>query len=318
LDRVIEVEGLSKTFRPPFRTRKVEAVKSVSFTVERGEVYGFLGPNGAGKTTTIKVLTGLIRPTAGRVSVLGGDPSDIGVRQRLGFLPEQPYFYDYLKPSELLDTFGRLFGMERQARRRRIDELLETVGLSHVRQRRLRKFSKGMLQRVGIAQALLNDPDLIILDEPMSGLDPIGRKEVSDLVASLKSAGKTIFFSSHILADIERLCDRVMIIDKGAMKSSGKLDDLLSGGHLEKEAMVSGKADTTEISTWPGVVRVEAAGPDAARVVCASDRSNEVLGRLIEAGLSVNSLTDKKISLESLIMDLAEKRDVPAGGEVAR
>ncbi|MBL6974991.1 MAG: ABC transporter ATP-binding protein [Deltaproteobacteria bacterium] len=317
MDHVIEVEGLAKTFRPPFRTRKVEAVKSVTFAVEKGEVYGFLGPNGAGKTTTIKVLTGLIRPTAGKVAVLGGAPRDIGVRQRVGFLPEQPYFYDYLKPRELLDTFGRLFGMDRALRKRRIDELLELVGLTHARERRLRKFSKGMLQRVGIAQALLNDPELIILDEPMSGLDPIGRKEVSDLVASLKAEGKTIFFSSHILADIERLCDRVMIIDQGLMKAAGRLGELLAGGRQEKEVLVGGDKDVSGIAEKPGVVRVEAMGADATKIVCSGAGFEDVLRGLLDGGFSVVSVTDGRMSLESLIMDLAGQGAEPPTGEVA-
>jgi len=316
LENVIEVDGLSKTFRPPFRARKVEAVKSVSLTVRRGEVYGFLGPNGAGKTTTIKVLTGLIRPTSGKVVVLGGAPGDINVKQHIGFLPEQPYFYDYLKPGELLDVFGRLFGMGRQVRRRRIDELLELVGLTDARNRRLRKFSKGMLQRVGIAQALLNDPDLVILDEPMSGLDPLGRKEVSDLVASLKSEGKTVFFSSHILTDIERLCDRVMIIDRGVMKASGRLGDLLSGGRLEKDVLVSAGGDLQRLADWPGVEGVEPVGPDSTRIVVAGPQSDAVLHRLLEDDFPIMSVTDRRMSLETLIMDLAESGGAKAPGEV--
>ncbi len=303
----IQVEGLSKTFRPPFRLKKVRAVRSVSFTVQPGEVFGFLGPNGAGKTTTIKVLTGLIRPTAGRVRVLGGSPNDNEVKARLGFLPEQPYFYDYLKPTELLDIFGRLFGLDRATRRRRIHELLDLVGLSHAKDRTLRKFSKGMLQRVGLAQALLNDPDLLILDEPMSGLDPIGRKEVADLIASLKARGKTIFFSSHIMADIERLCDRVVILDRGEMKAEGRLEDLLAGGRWEKEVIVRARAEDAApgCETWPGVVRVEEVDARTWRVVTTGEEFGPVLERLLQAGLEVVGAGDHRMSLEDLIMRLA-------------
>ncbi len=307
----ILVEGLCKTFRPPFRLKKVRAVRSVSFTVNPGEVFGFLGPNGAGKTTTIKVLTGLIRPTAGRATVLGGPPTSIQVKARVGFLPEQPYFYDYLKPTELLDIFGRLFGMDRSTRRRRIHELLEAVGLAHAKDRTLRKFSKGMLQRVGLAQALLNDPELLILDEPMSGLDPIGRKEVADLIASLKARGKTIFFSSHILADIERLCDRVVILDRGEIKAEGRLDDLLAGGRWEKEAVVRVRpgGDGPRVETWPGVIRVEEIDPATLRVVASGEAFNPVLQRLVEAGFEVVGAGDRRLSLEALLMGLTRRGD---------
>ena len=310
MTNAIEVENLVKTFRPPFRVKKVRAVRSVSFRVETGEVFGFLGPNGAGKTTTIKVLTGLIRPTSGSARVLGGPPDSLEVRSRVGFLPEQPYFYDYLKPAELLDIFGRLFGMDRTTRRRRIDELLDLVGLSHAKDRTLRKFSKGMLQRVGLAQALLNDPELLILDEPMSGLDPIGRKEFSDLIASLKRRGKTIFFSSHILADIERLCDRVVILHQGEIRAQGRLQDLLAGGRWEKEAVVriSEPANGDRIATWPGVTRVERLDAQTVRVVAPGERFSELLQSLLQAGFSVESAGDRRVSLESLIMNLAGAR----------
>lgn len=305
MDAVIEVEHLSKTFRPPFRLKKVRAVVDVSFRVMRGEVFGFLGPNGAGKTTTIKVLTGLIKPTSGKVRVLSGDPHSIEVRRRIGFLPEQPYFYDYLTPVELLDIFGRLFGLEKGERRRRIHELLDMVGLSHAKDRTLRKFSKGMLQRVGLAQALLNDPDLLILDEPMSGLDPIGRKEFSDLIASLKGRGKTIFFSSHILADIERLCDRVVILDKGVMKAEGDLQSLLAGGRWQKEIVVQSDTPINE-ATPPEVEAVERLDAKTMRLIVDGALCEAVLKKVVEAGWRVVSVGDRRMSLESLIMSLAK------------
>jgi ABC-2 type transport system ATP-binding protein len=312
VELAIEVRDLKKTFRTPLRRRKVEAVKSVTLDVERGDIFGFLGPNGAGKTTTIKVLTGLVRPTAGTVKVLGGDPDDIRVKARVGFLPEQPYFYDYLKPSELLDIFGRLYGMSRDLRRRRIGELMERTGIAHAGDRVLRKFSKGMLQRVGIAQALLNDPELVILDEPMSGLDPIGRKDVIDLIASLKARGTTVFFSSHILADIERLCDRVVVLDKGVMRASGRLADLLSGGPDEREVLVRG-GEGAVLPCVPGVTRTEAISPGVSRLVCGGPDSNAVMSALLAAGLTILSVNERRMTLEELVVGRARA----SGGERA-
>lgn len=305
MDNVIEVEGLQKHFRTAMRRRRVEAVRSVSFRVGRGEIFGFLGPNGAGKTTTIKTMVGLIRPTSGRVRVLGGEPGALAVMARVGFLPEQPYFYDYLKPQELLDTFGRVFGMPAALRKRRIDELLARVGLDHARGRTLRKFSKGMVQRVGIAQALLNDPELVILDEPLSGLDPIGRKEVIDLIADLKAQGKTVFFSSHILADIERLCDRVVIIDRGVVRAEGTLGELLGAGRADKEILVEGDVAADALGDLPGVRRVDRIGPDTHRAVVAGDRSDEVLRQVLARGARVAGVTEQRMSLEALFLDRA-------------
>ncbi|HRC56640.1 MAG: ABC transporter ATP-binding protein [Myxococcales bacterium] len=223
----IEVRGLEKTYRTPFRRRKVEALRGVSFSVERGRVFGFLGPNGAGKTTTIRVLMGLIRPSAGSCRIMGHDlPSQVA-RSRVGFLPEQPYFYDYLTVSELLDLAGRLFGLDRATRRRRADELIAKVGLDRARSQSLKKYSKGMLQRAGLAQALMNDPDVVVLDEPTSGLDPVGRKEVRELILELRDAGKTVFFSSHILSDVETIADEIAIVARGQIQSQGTPRELV-------------------------------------------------------------------------------------------
>ena len=180
----------------------------MTFSVERGQIFGFVGPNGAGKTTTIRTLMGLIRPTGGAATILGHAIPSRAARAQVGFLPESPYFYDYLTVGELLDLAGRLFGVPRDARKKRADELIERVGLGRARTQSLKKFSKGMLQRAGLAQALMNDPELVVLDEPMSGLDPIGRKEVRDLILELRDQGKTVFFSSHILTDIEAIADQ--------------------------------------------------------------------------------------------------------------
>jgi len=214
---VLKTEAVCKKFSVGFWGRTVAAVERLDLEVRRGEIFGFLGPNGAGKTTTLKILTGLIYPTSGKAWILGREVGDVGVKHQVGFLPEAPYFYDYLTGEEFLRFYGQLFGLGGQRLSERIAMLLSVVGLSEARSLQLRKFSKGMLQRIGIAQALINDPNLVILDEPMSGLDPVGRKEIRDLILRLRDQGKTIFFSSHILHDAEVLCDRVGIINQGRM-----------------------------------------------------------------------------------------------------
>jgi ABC-2 type transport system ATP-binding protein len=235
----IEFQGLSKDYPTGFLSlRRVRALDSLSLTVERGEIFGFLGANGAGKTTAIKVLLRLIAPSAGHARILGHDAGDLAVHARIGYLPEAPYFYDYLTARELLEYCAQLFGYTRVARRERAATVLRRVNLDESAwNRQLRKFSKGMLQRVGLAQALVNDPEVVILDEPMSGLDPIGRRQVRDLIASLRAGGTTVFFSSHIIADIEVLCDRVAILSRGRLTHLGRLDELREGGdvagHLE-------------------------------------------------------------------------------------
>jgi ABC-2 type transport system ATP-binding protein len=235
----IEIRGLTKDYATGFlHLRRVRALDGLSLSVERGEIFGFLGGNGAGKTTAIKVLMRLMTPTAGSARLLERDVAEVGVHARVGYLPEQPYFYDYLTARELVEYCAELFGYGRAARRARAADLLRRVHLDESAwDRQLRKFSKGMLQRVGLAQALVNDPELVLLDEPMSGLDPIGRRQVRDLIASLRGGGVTVFFSSHIIADIEVLCDRVAILRRGRLAHVGRLDELRqrvdAAGHLE-------------------------------------------------------------------------------------
>ena len=226
-DVVLAVERLTKEYRTPWRRKKVVAVAEATLSVERGEIFGFVGPNGAGKTTTIRTLMGLIRPTAGRCTIFGETVPSPAARARLGFLPEAPYFYEYLTPRELCDLTGRMFGLDGATRRRRGGELLERVGLIAAADRPLRKLSKGMLQRAGLAQALVNEPELVVLDEPMSGLDPIGRKEVRDLIVELQAKGTTVFFSTHILPDVEAVCDRVAMIAGGRVREVGPVAQLL-------------------------------------------------------------------------------------------
>src|SRR5438067_6028166 len=225
----IEILGLEKNYMVGFwRKRCKRALQPLNLTVEDGEIFGFLGPNGAGKTTTLKLLMGLVFPTAGTARILGHDWTDPKVKAQIGFLPEQPYFYDYLTAHELLDYYGQLSGVPAKDRKRRIEEVLALVGLTDVKGVQLRKFSKGMLQRAGIAQAILHTPKLVFFDDPMSGLDPLGRREVRDLMEQLKHEGKTVFFSTHILSDAEALCDRVAIIHKGELRGVGAVEDLTS------------------------------------------------------------------------------------------
>lgn len=232
----IEIQGLSKNYAVGFWKKQLRpALKPLSLTVEAGETFGFLGPNGAGKTTTLKLLMGIIFPSEGSATILGKSFRDPEVKRKIGFLPEQPYFYDYLSAPELLDYYAQLSGVPAQARKQRIFSLLDRVGLGDVGNKQLRKFSKGMLQRVGIAQAIIHDPEVVFLDEPMSGLDPLGRHEVREMIQGLKDEGKTIFFSTHILSDAEALCDRVAVIHKGELRGIGVVNDLRTptGGKSE-------------------------------------------------------------------------------------
>ncbi len=224
---VLEVQDLYKTFRIGFLRKKVEAVRGVSFAVKEGEIFGLLGPNGAGKTTTLKVMMGLISADKGKFRILAEDGLRSNSRRKVGFLPENAYFHEYLNCYELLRFYGKLFGLSKANIRERSEKLIEQVGLTDAAKRPLRKFSKGMLQRIGLAQALIAEPKLLILDEPMSGLDPMGRKFVADLVAERNATGVSVLFSSHILSDVERLCDRVVILNKGIKVEEGTIDELV-------------------------------------------------------------------------------------------
>ena len=233
----IKIDGLTKTFRLLMQKEPVKAVDDLSLEVSEGEIFGFLGPNGAGKTTTIKMLLGIIFPTAGSAQILGMPIGDIEIKRQISYLPESPYFYEYMSGQELLDFYGRLFGLSHSARRQKVEELLKTVGLYADRRKPLSQYSKGMLQRIGIAQALINDPKLLIFDEPTSGLDPIAHMDVRDLILDLKAQGKTVFLSSHQLSDVEMVCDRVSILNRGKLLKVGSLCDLLAGGKVEITVM---------------------------------------------------------------------------------
>jgi ABC-2 type transport system ATP-binding protein len=243
MSAAVETFELSKDYRVGFwRPRPYRALDKISFEVEPGGVFGFLGPNGAGKTTTLKLLMQLVFPTSGSAKILGKPVGDVSVKRRIGFLPENPYFYDNLTAEELLGYFASLFGYHGEERRKRVSRLLDEVGIGAERRLQLRKFSKGMIQRVGLAQAIVNDPEVVFLDEPMSGLDPLGRREVRQLILRLRDEGRTVFFSSHILSDAETLCSRIAIVAKGRLMATGALADILTVRMLGWEIVVDGLA----------------------------------------------------------------------------
>jgi ABC-2 type transport system ATP-binding protein len=240
MDAAIKIEDLHKSFKTGFLLQKKKILKGISLTVGKGEIFGYLGPNGAGKTTTIKCLLGLIFPEKGNMEILGHPHLSLKAKEKIGFLPENPYFYDYLSASEFLDFYSRLFGIKKQEKEEKIHSLLKTVSLESAKDLQLRKFSRGMLQRIGLAQAMLNDPDLVLLDEPLGGLDPLGRKEIRDIIIKLKEQGKTVFLSSHILQDIEMICDQVAILVDGKIINQGNLQDLVSEKIFFTEIVLSG------------------------------------------------------------------------------
>lgn len=310
---VIETENLTQDYLTGFwRKRKVRALDGLSLRVEAGEAFGLLGPNGAGKTTTFKILMGLITPTTGTARILGSPIYQVEMRQRMGYLPEQPYFYDYLTAREFMVYCGALCDLSKSESRRRADDLLAQVGLSDSADKQLRKFSKGMLQRVGLAQALINDPEVLFLDEPMSGLDPLGRREVRDLIVSLRAGGKTIFFASHILTDVEAMCDRVAILNKGRLIESGKLSEILKSRGNEIEVVISG-IDEQSLFLIREFAAAAMATPEGARVRLKNDHD---LSRLLElthkAGGRIVSVNPLRESLEDFFV-----REVTAGNDEA-
>jgi ABC-2 type transport system ATP-binding protein len=296
---VLEVRKLVKSYWGHLRLRRYRVLKGLSLSVSKGEIFGLLGQNGAGKTTTIKILLGLVFPDEGAVRLFGRKSTVVAVKERVGFLPENPYFYEYLTGREFLDYCGRLFGYSAYERERRIDAILDRVGMKGRAETQLRKYSKGMLQRIGLAQALINDPDLVILDEPMSGLDPIGRREFRDIILSLKERGKTVFFSSHILSDAEALCDRVGIVKDGVLSAEGKLGDLLRPTVRHWEVTFSGPPFA--ILGSPGEVVAVRGSETLARV-----ESEAGLGALLETirlkGGVLISVIPRRDTLEDLYL----------------
>ncbi len=274
----IEILGITKSYPVGFfRHKRRTALQPLNLTVEEGETFGFLGPNGAGKTTTLKILMGIVFPNSGEARILGHHFHDPEIKKQIGFLPEQPYFYDYLSAPELLDYYAQLSGVAKEQRRKRIPELLARVGLPDVGKMQLRKLSKGMLQRVGIAQAIIHDPKIVFLDEPMSGLDPIGRREIRELILSLKQEGRTVFFSTHILSDAEALCDRVGVIHKGVLRGIGVVEDLKSQ-HADKSEVVWQGAQA--LNTVKGMVDQSHVTGETVRAVVQTTNLDALLEKL--------------------------------------
>lgn len=316
-DCAVQVQQLRKIFRVGFWGRRVIAVDGISFDVRHGEIFGFLGPNGAGKTTTIKMLMGLIYPSGGTATLFGQTIGDPTAKAKVGFLPESPYFYDYLTGREFLQFYGHLFGLWGSALNKRVDELLEMVGMVHARDLQLRKFSKGMLQRVGIAQALINDPELVVLDEPMSGLDPIGRKEVRDLIFRLKDSGKTVMFSSHILHDAELLCDRVAMIMKGKLVACGHVSELIAGDTTHEVDMVIDRLLPEALERIkPLANKVVLQGERVMVVLTSQQRVDEVLDVIHSAKAKLVAVTPHKASLEDLFIRKATGEQQPVEARV--
>jgi ABC-2 type transport system ATP-binding protein len=301
-DLAIDVRDLRKTYRTPFARRKVEALRGVTFEVQRGHIFGFVGPNGAGKTTTIRTLMGLIRPTSGSAMILGQKIPSRAARFKVGFLPESPYFYDYLTVGELLDLAGRLFGVPSDLRKKRANELIERVGLDRARSQSLKKFSKGMLQRAGLAQALMNDPELVVLDEPMSGLDPIGRKEVRELILSLRDQGKTVFFSTHILSDVEAITDRVAIVARGTLQAHGTPSELVKQTILGTDVMIRIAADVDTTALTEGADRVRRKDDELSLTLHTGADVDAWVTRAHAAGAKIVSIAPRHETLEDLFL----------------
>lgn len=304
-DVVLEVKGLRKVFHIGFFRKRVEAVNGTSFNVRRGEIFGLLGPNGAGKTTTIKSILRLIFPTEGDIRIFGRSGGDREAAKRVGYMPENPYVYQYLRPLEFLDLCGRLVGIPKAARRARSEQMIDSVGLRHAVDRPIGKLSKGMMQRIGLAQALLHDPELLVLDEPMSGLDPIGRKEVRDILLEQRAHGKTLLFTSHILSDVELLCDRVVIMQHGKITSEGKVHDLLESAGRRVEIQLSGASPSLKNSLGSrGTVLDDGAGHLTLQVE-GQKTVDEVLRISNAAGARLDALIPERQTLENLFMQNA-------------
>jgi ABC-2 type transport system ATP-binding protein len=310
----IEILGLEKTYMVGFwRKRPKRALQPLHLTVEHGEIFGFLGPNGAGKTTTLKMLMGLVFPTAGTARILSKEWTDPEVKAQIGFLPEQPYFYDYLTAHELLDYYGQLSGVPTKDRKSRIDEMLQRVGLTDIKGLHLRKFSKGMLQRVGIAQAILHNPKLVFLDEPMSGLDPLGRREVRDLILELQQEGKTVFFSTHILSDAEALCDRVAIIHKGELRGVGAVEELTKSVQGKVEMVWQGTQVPASMKALGAEFHVTG---ETVRAVVSENQQDSAIDALRRERLRLISITPLRTSLESYFVEKLQHSQTTAGTSV--
>ena len=307
----IEILGLEKTYTVGFWRKKPKcALRPLNLKIERGEIFGFLGPNGAGKTTTLKLLMGLVFPTAGSARILGMELDDPRMKAQIGFLPEQPYFYDYLTARELLEYYGQLSGVSAKDRSGKVNEVLARVGLPDVARVQLRKFSKGMLQRAGIAQAILHNPKLVFFDEPMSGLDPLGRREVRDLMEQLKQEGKTVFFSTHILSDAEALCDRVAIIHKGGLRGVGAVEDLTSTVQGKVEVIWQGTQIPASMKALGAECHVTG---DTVRAILPENQQDAAIDSLRRERIRLIAITPLRTSLEAYFVEKLQHSQTTAG-----
>ena len=282
---VIETRNLTKVYRDFWGRQKVRALKALDLEIKKGEIFGLLGPNGSGKTTTIKLLLGLLFPTSGEALVFGKDSSDVGKNERVGFLPEESYLYKFLNAEETLDFYGRLFDMPAHIRKQRVDYLIDLVGLGWARRRQLKEYSKGMTRRIGLAQALINDPDLVILDEPTSGLDPIGTREMKDLIIRLRDEGKTVLMCSHLLGDVQDVCDRIAILYQGELKELGRVDSLLQ------------VRDVTQL---------KASG-------LSKEAEDELRAVVAKHGGTLNEIDNPRTTLEELFLNIVEESEQRPG-----
>ena len=308
----IETEKLGKEHRSGFWRKRVCVLSQLDLTVHEGEIFGYLGPNGAGKTTTLKLLTGLLRPTSGEARILGRPPGDVRAKEQIGFLPEQPSFYEYLTGRELLSFYGQLLGLDRSIRRERIESLVLQLRIESALDLQLRKYSKGMVQRLGLAQALLNDPRLVLLDEPMSGLDPIGRREVRDLLLRLKSEGRTVFFSSHIIPDVEMVCDRVGILVGGRLVAQGPIDEIL-GVRIASIEVTASQVPPEVMGELDHLLVTQPIPRGERLLLTVKDEGAlaELFGRLGEAKGTVHSVIPQRESLEEYFIRHVQPRETP-------
>jgi ABC-2 type transport system ATP-binding protein len=308
---IVCVEGLVKEFPVGLGLRRKRVLDGISFCVRENEIFGFVGPNGAGKTTALKALMGLIRPNAGRASILGHDVRESAFRRHVGYLPESSYFYEYLTGREILRFYARLSGLVRPRLDQRVDMLLDWVGLAHAADARLRSYSKGMLQRIGIAQALVHDPQVVFLDEPMSGLDPIGRKEIRDLILRLHAEGKTVFMNTHILSDVELICDRVAIIVQGAIRYEGRVEHFSAVGEAEADVVLARVPPHAVADLEERFGRVTGRGEQVELRVPAK-RVGELLELALAQGADVASVLPHRSSLESIFLSAVQQAGAPA------
>lgn len=302
----LRVTGIHKSFRSDFYRKKRHILKGISLNVEEGEIFGYLGPNGAGKTTTIKCIMGLIFPEKGEMEILGDDYLSLEAKAQVGYLPENPYFYDYLTAEEFLRYYSQLHHIKKTDQEKKILGLLRLVGLTDSTNLQLRKFSKGMLQRIGLAQAIMHDPKLVLMDEPLGGLDPLGRKEVRDIILRLREEGKTVFLSSHILQDIEMICDRVAIIVNGEVINQGRLPDLISQKILFTEVSLSGIQEE-ELEKF-GEVLTTSAGQTLVKIFD-KEKVEEILKHAQSRKAAILSLVPRTESLEDIFVSLVSKNE---------